>query len=148
MPIGWRLWLERIQKVIPWTLSQIRNVLKEQLHCPSVIEFALHLCPYFSIGTAFWLCGRSVSPARLSFASWDDDDLAVAFDKVTGDTHLVASSAIEILRLIEKSPMSSEAIAQELADLFSAEDQAKLPEFISATLLQLRDLGLVTDTPV
>jgi PqqD family protein of HPr-rel-A system len=94
---------------------------------------------------ALW---STVSPARLSFASWDDDDLAVVYDKVTGDTHLIESSAIEILRLIEKSPASAEAIAQELADLFSADDQDKLPQFISATLLQLRDLGLVTDTLV
>jgi len=89
-----------------------------------------------------------VPPGRLRFASWDDDDLAVAFDKVTGDTHLMASSAVEILRLIEKTPASEEAIAQELADLFTADDHEKLPRFISATLLQLRDLGLVTHTPV
>lgn len=94
---------------------------------------------------ALW---STVSPARLSFASWDDDDLAVLYDKVTGDTHLMESSAIEILRLIEKSPASAEAIAQELAELFPADDQDKLPQFISATLLQLRDIGLVTDTPV
>lgn len=94
---------------------------------------------------ALW---STVSPARLSFASWDDDDLAVVYDKVTGDTHLIESSAIEILRLIEKSPASAEAIAQELADLISADDQDKLPQFISATLLQLRAIGLVTDTPV
>lgn len=89
----------------------------------------------------------TVSPARLSFLSWDDD-LAVAYDKVTGDTHLIESSAIEILKVVEKSPASAEAIAQELADLFSADDQYKLPEFISATLLQLRDIGLVRDTSV
>ncbi|WPC67678.1 HPr-rel-A system PqqD family peptide chaperone [Rhodoferax ferrireducens] len=94
---------------------------------------------------ALW---STVSPARLSFASWDDDDLAVVYDKVTGDTHLIESSAIEILRVIEKYPASAEAIAQELAELFSADDQDKLPQFISASLLQLRDLGLVTDTPV
>lgn len=94
---------------------------------------------------ALW---STVSPARLSFASWDDEDLAVVYDKVTGDTHLIESSAIEILRLIEKYPASAEAIAQELADLCSPDDQDKLPQFISATLLQLRDIGLVTDTPV
>lgn len=84
----------------------------------------------------------------MSFASWADDDLAVAFDKVTGDTHLLATSGLEILRLIENSPMSVEAITQELADFVSADDQARLPEFIAATLLQLRDIGLVSDTPV
>lgn len=94
---------------------------------------------------ALW---STVSPGRLTFASWDEDDLAVAYDKVTGDTHLIQISAIEILRLVEKSPASAEAIAQELAELFSADDQYKLPEFISATLLQLRDIGLITDAPV
>ncbi len=94
---------------------------------------------------ALW---STVSPARLIFASWDDDHLAVAYDKVSGDTHLIESSAIDILRLIEKSPASPEAIVQELAELFSADDQEKILEFIAATLLQLRDIGLVTDSPV
>lgn len=74
--------------------------------------------------------------------------MAVAYDKFSGDTHLIESSAIYILRLIEKSPASLEAIAQELAELFSADDQEKILEFIAATLLQLRDIGLVTDSPV
>lgn len=80
--------------------------------------------------------------------SWEDDDLAVAYDKVSGDTHLIESLAIKILQLIEKTPASAEAIAQELADRFSADDQEKIPEFISATLLQLRDVGLVIDSAV
>ena len=73
--------------------------------------------------------------------------MAVAYDKLTGDTHLIEASVIEILRLIEKSPASAEAIAQELAEFFSADDHDKIPELISATLLKLRDIGLVTDTP-
>ena len=72
----------------------------------------------------------------------------MAYDKLSGDTHLIESSAIDILRLIEKSPASLEVIAQELAELFFVEDQEKILEFIAATLLQLRDIGLVTDSPV
>lgn len=94
---------------------------------------------------ALW---STVSAERLTFVSWDDDDLAVAYDKVSGDTHLIESLAIIILQLIEKTPASAEAIAQELADRFSADDQEKIPEFISATLLQLRDVGLVIDSAV
>ena len=90
----------------------------------------------------------TVSPARLTFTSWDDDDLAVVYDRVTGDTHLIQSSAIEILRRVAKSPASAEAIEQELADVVSAEDRDKLPEFIATTLLQLRDMGLLVDTAV
>lgn len=94
---------------------------------------------------ALW---STVSAARLTFVSWDDDDLAVAYDKVSGDTHLIESLAIIILQLIEKTPASAEAIAQELADRFSADEQDKVPEFISATLLQLRNVGLVIDSAV
>ena len=93
----------------------------------------------------FWTLA---SPSRISIQSWADDELAVVFDKVTGDTHLVDLSAVGILELLEISPHSLEGIAQALAGWFSESDPTKISEFISSTLLHLQDIGLVVDTSV
>jgi PqqD family protein of HPr-rel-A system len=87
------------------------------------------------------------SPESLSLQFWVDDDLSVAYNKITGDTHLLAASAVEILQLIGDAPASANVIEEKLACLFAMEDRDKITEFVSATLLQLQDIGLVVKTP-
>ncbi len=70
------------------------------------------------------------------------------FDAVTGDTHLLDHSAIEILQSLEKGSASVESLAEQLTERFSTADQQQIPDFITTSLLQLRDIGLVFDTPV
>ena len=94
---------------------------------------------------AVWSSG---APDRLSFKSWSDDELGLVFDSVTGDTHLLDHSAIEILQSLEKGSASVESLAKQLADRFSTADLRQIPDFITATLLQLSNIGLAVDTPV
>jgi PqqD family protein of HPr-rel-A system len=100
---------------------------------------------------AGWSVGN---PDRLSIKSWDDDDVGLIFDAVTGDTHSLDQSAVEILQSLEvlqsrhKAPVSIEQLAHELAVRFSASDQGQISDFITTTLLQLKDIGLVFDAPV
>ena len=70
------------------------------------------------------------------------------FDAVTGDTHLLDHSAIEILQSLEKGSVSVESLAEQMADRFSPADLRQIPDFITTSLLQLRDIGLAVDTPV
>lgn len=86
------------------------------------------------------------SPECLSLQFWADDDLSVAYNKITGDTHLLAASAVDILQLIGHTPSSADVIAKKLTSLFDVEDQEKIIEFVSATLLQLQSIGLVVKT--
>ena len=85
---------------------------------------------------------------RLTRKTWPDDDLGLVFDAVTGDTHLLDHSAIEILQCLGQVPASSEFLGEALADRFSPTEQGQISEFIATTLLQLRDIGLVFDAPV
>lgn len=80
--------------------------------------------------------------------SWTDDDLGLVFDSVAGDTHLLDHSAIEILQSLEKGSVSVESLAEQLTDRFLPADQRQISDFITATLLQLKGIGLVFDTPV
>lgn len=93
-------------------------------------------------------CWKLTSPSRVSIQSWVDDELAVVFDNVTGDTHLVDSSATEILELLKASPHSIEEISRAMGGWFSSSDPAKISDFILSTLLHLRDIGLIVDTSV
>ena len=70
------------------------------------------------------------------------------FDAVTGDTHLLNYSAIEILQSLEKGSASVESLAEQLTDRFLPADQRQISDFITTSLLQLRDIGLAVDTPV
>lgn len=70
------------------------------------------------------------------------------FDAVTGNTHLLDHSAIEILQSLEKGSASVESLAEQLADRFSTTDLRQIPDFITTSLLQLRDIGLAVETPV
>ena len=87
-------------------------------------------------------------PSRVSIKSWADDELGLVFDAVTGDTHLLDHSAIEILQSLEKGSASAESLAEQLADRFLHADLRQISDFITTSLLQLRDIGLVFDTSV
>jgi PqqD family protein of HPr-rel-A system len=95
--------------------------------------------------TVLWSAGNS---STISIKSWSDEELGLVFDAVSGDTHLLDQLAVEILQSLQKEPSRAEQLNQQLADRFSPDDQCKAAEFITTTLLQLRDIGLVVDTPV
>ncbi|MES2236930.1 MAG: HPr-rel-A system PqqD family peptide chaperone [Pseudomonadota bacterium] len=92
---------------------------------------------------ALWLS----SPAeQLKLKSWDTEDgLAVAYNVRTGDTHLIEDMALQLLGLIRLSPLSVEALAQQLANFFVEHDDEIIQEYVFASLMQLKDIGLVTD---
>jgi PqqD family protein of HPr-rel-A system len=77
---------------------------------------------------------------------WEDEDcLTVVYDIRTGDTHLVEDVAMALLGLIRQSPLDVETLAAQLVDFFLEDDPQRIQEFVGATLLQLKALGLVTD---
>ena len=72
-----------------------------------------------------------------------DDDFGLAYDTVTGNTHLVEVFAINLFEVLGATTVSAAAIADRLTDHFSPEDRDEIPAFVSSILLQLRDIGLV-----
>jgi PqqD family protein of HPr-rel-A system len=79
--------------------------------------------------------------------SWDDDDLVVVYNKISGDTHLLDPLAGIVLDLIGSAPFTTEQLACELADAFSDEDKNNALGHIEASLLQLEDIGLIFSAP-
>lgn len=85
-------------------------------------------------------------PETLSFRSWSDEDLSVVYNTLSGDTHLVESPGLEILQLLTESPRSAESLASALSSLFQDQEPDRLVQYIGATLLRLKEVGLITDT--
>ena len=85
-----------------------------------------------------------VSDDSFHFRSWDDDGFAVVYIVDNGDTHLIESMALELLRLIQVSPRTAESMATSLADIFSSEEYDAILDSVNLTLFKLLDVGLVT----
>lgn len=85
-------------------------------------------------------------PEKLCFRSWSDEDLSVVYNTLSGDTHLVESPGLEILQLLTESPHSAESLASALSGLFQDQEPYRLVQYIGATLLRLKEVGLITDT--
>ena len=90
---------------------------------------------------------RLSSPSKLLLRSWDDDEFGLVYDSVAGNTHLVEVLALDIFEVLGSTAISAAAIADKLAEHFSAEDREEIPAFVTSTLLQLRDIGLVVNSP-
>jgi PqqD family protein of HPr-rel-A system len=77
----------------------------------------------------------------LHFRSWDGD--WVIYDSFSGDTHLLGETAVQLLQQLQKSPLSSRA----LADLLALENVCLINEQFTAEmefiLGELEELGLV-----
>lgn len=85
-------------------------------------------------------------PEKLCLRSWGDEDLSVVYNTLSGDTHLVESPGAEILQLLTESPHTAESLVSALGDLFQDHEQSRLVQYIGATLLRLKEVGLITDT--
>lgn len=89
---------------------------------------------------ALW---SSISAEKLSFRTWNGEDVSVVYNGISGDTHLVEELALHLLQLVGVSPLSTETLALQLTDFFVENDPNKIQEFIDSTLLQLETVGLV-----
>jgi PqqD family protein of HPr-rel-A system len=73
------------------------------------------------------------------------DDAAVAFNRLSGQTHLLNPLAAEALFLISEQAMSTDELARTLVDVIgeepSAEWRSQLDEFVA----ELAELGLIAE---
>ena len=88
-----------------------------------------------------------VSQAQFDIRSWDGEDHAVVYVVANGDTHLLDSLALELLRLIQVSPGSKERLADRFAELLPSEAYDTVLTYVEATLHRLLDVGLVSRMP-
>lgn len=85
-------------------------------------------------------------PEKLCFRSWRDEELSVVYNTLSGDTHLVESPGIEILQLLTESHHTAASLASALSGIFQDHEETRLVQYIGATLLRLKEVGLITDT--
>ena len=71
------------------------------------------------------------------------EGLAVFFDSISGNTHLVDDLAIKILKLLSVSPLSSEAIKKECIDQIGHVSSIEQDQFLEGVLFELHFLDLI-----
>ncbi|CAN5867208.1 hypothetical protein BH11PSE12_BH11PSE12_06700 [soil metagenome] len=95
------------------------------------------------------------SRGRLHFRSWDDDDISVVYNELSGDTHLVDALGVDLLQLLSHCAYSIDVMVLKLAEVYAVNDEiaddvdadrTTLKAYIVATLLQLQDAGLLCET--
>lgn len=83
-------------------------------------------------------------PDGLLLKSWPDQDEAVAYDCLTGSTHLLDPLQTELIRQLRHAPMTADELLQKVLELFQEEDLENVPEYLETTLFRLQDHGLVS----
>jgi PqqD family protein of HPr-rel-A system len=71
------------------------------------------------------------------------EGLAVFFDSISGNTHLVDDLAIKILKLLSVSPLSSESIKKECIDQIDHMSSIEQDQFLEGVLFELHSLDLI-----
>ena len=89
------------------------------------------------------------SHGKLCFRTWPDDDNSVVYNALSGDTHLVDDLGRDVLQLLTLSSLTFDALTLKLAELYledTLNDESKLEAALNATLFQLQDAGLISET--
>ena len=84
---------------------------------------------------------------RFRFKEWDDDD-AVAYDLLGGDTHVVDTLAMELLYLLRQRPAQSvQELVTDLREVFAEAPDDEIARRIEVGLSRLKVIGLAAADP-
>lgn len=72
-----------------------------------------------------------------------DEGVAVFFDPISGNTHLINDLVLKILGLLSESPLSPEVIKKNCADQMINLDSSEQDRFIDDILHELHSLDLI-----
>jgi PqqD family protein of HPr-rel-A system len=87
---------------------------------------------------------RLMSDQVLHFRSWDDE--FIIYNSLSGDTHLLGSTAAQILLKLQQAPSNATALTESLAPLLHAEMDDELVFQIEHILADLDTLALIERT--
>jgi len=87
---------------------------------------------------------RLISDHVLHFRFWDDE--FVVYNSLSGDTHLLDSTAAQILLKLQQAPLNSTTLAESLAPLLHAEMDDEFVVQIEHILADLDTLALIERT--
>jgi PqqD family protein of HPr-rel-A system len=87
---------------------------------------------------------RVISSSALHFRSWDDD--FIVYNGLSGDTHLLGSTAAQILLKLQQAPSTAIALSESIVPLMQAEMDNELVFHIENILADLDTLALIERT--
>ena len=83
---------------------------------------------------------------RWASRSWVDE--IVAYDLLSGHTHLLEPLSTELLRRLEAGPKTTDELAAALTADFDFAPEDDVPALTADALAKLRELGMVDAVPV
>lgn len=87
-----------------------------------------------------------VDPANpIFFGAWSGEDTVVAYQSISGDTHMISTMGAVVLELLQAGPLSAEAIFEDLFPGEVLEDTA-VSKLRNNFLLHFEQLGLIEKT--
>ena len=87
---------------------------------------------------------RLISDQALHFRLWDDE--FVVYNSLSGDTHLLGSTAAQILLKLQQAPSDSTTLAESLAPLLNDERDDEFVVQVEHILADLDTLALIERT--
>jgi PqqD family protein of HPr-rel-A system len=84
---------------------------------------------------------RLVADQALHFRFWDDE--FVVYDNLSGDTHLLGSTAAQILLKLKQAPSNATTLAESLAPPLNAEKDGEFVAQVEHILTDLDTLALI-----
>jgi len=84
---------------------------------------------------------RTLSDDAFLFHDWDDE--VVIYDALSGDTHIIDTTAAQILQALQQSPSDVPNLAQLLAVQLQCEPGDELNQDIESVLSDMAALSLV-----
>lgn len=87
---------------------------------------------------------RLISGSALYFRCWNDE--FVVYNRLSGDTHLLGSTAAQILLKLQQSSLSAAALTESMASLLDTEMNEELVSQIDHILVDLDMLALIERT--
>ncbi|MDP1896712.1 MAG: HPr-rel-A system PqqD family peptide chaperone [Sulfurimicrobium sp.] len=84
---------------------------------------------------------RVISAHALHFRSWEDG--FIVYNSLSGDTHLLGSSAAHVLLKFQETPANAALLASSLAPLMQAEMDEEFVSQIDQLLADLGNLALI-----
>lgn len=88
---------------------------------------------------------RTTSAAPFPVRYWDGD--CVAYNPLSGDTHILDIVAGEVLRVITENPVAGPALSSRVAAFLDVPDDANTAVSVGRILHRLDELGLIEPLP-
>lgn len=90
-----------------------------------------------------WSCNRSKGDSEVRFACFDDDDFTIAFDPISGDTHLIGYLSYLVFSTLSERERTVPDLLGYFIAQFPDEDSSEIEASLRVSLEELSRCRLV-----